>query len=153
MSLYNLLGFESLRPSHHWLSLSALIRIKALTSYVSASGIGIGAGLAAYTLHALGVLPNVAIFLPTSSELTNLNDSIVATCLVVFALALSLTVNRFGLRRCWRWLLVSIVAVCGFGLAGFMYSTSTCCRSRYSLADFWRYCSHRSIVSGLSTAS
>src|SRR5262249_37554068 len=38
---------------------------------------------------------------------------------VVFALALSLTLNRFGLRRCWRWLLVCIVAVCGIGVAGF----------------------------------
>ena len=96
-----------------------MIRIKALTSYVSASGIGIGAGLAAYAFQALGVMPNLATFLPTSSDLTNLDDSIVATCLVVFALALSLTLNRFGLRRCWRWLVVSIVAVCGIGVVGF----------------------------------
>ena len=96
-----------------------MIRIKALTSYVSASGIGIGAGLAAYAFQAVGVMPNLATFLPTSSDLTNLDDSIVATCLVVFALALSLTLNRFGLRRCWRWLVVSIVAVCGIGVVGF----------------------------------
>ena len=95
-----------------------MIRIKALTSYVSASGIGIGAGLTVYTFQVLGLLPNLATFVPTSSDVTNLNDSIVATCLVVFALALSLTVNRFGLRRCWRWLFMSIVAVCGVGVAG-----------------------------------
>src|SRR6185503_8470949 len=37
---------------------------------------------------------------------------------VVFALALSLTLNRFGLRRSWRWILVSVVAVCGIAAAG-----------------------------------
>jgi hypothetical protein len=119
--LYNSPGFENpFRPSLHWLSLSALIRIKALTSYLSASVIGIGAGLAGYAVQALGVMPSLATFLPPSSpiDLASLNDSIVATTLVVFALALSLTLNRFGLRRCWRWILVSVVAVCGIGAAG-----------------------------------
>lgn len=65
-------------------------------------------------------MPSLATFLPPSSpiDLASLNDSIVATTLVVFALALSLTLNRFGLRRCWRWILVSVVAVCGIGVAG-----------------------------------
>ncbi len=66
-------------------------------------------------------MPNLASFLPTTSpiDLTSLDDSIVATCLVVFALAYSLTLNRFGLRRCWRWILVSVVVVCGIGVIGF----------------------------------
>ena len=51
-------------------------------------------------------------------DLKNLDDSIVAASLVVFALALSLTLNRFGLRRSWRWILVSVVAVCGIAAAG-----------------------------------
>jgi signal transduction histidine kinase len=99
-----------------------LIRIKALTSYVSASIIGICAGLVGYASCALGIMPNLATFLPTSSpiNLTSLDDSIVAACLVVFALALSLTLNRFGLRRSWRWILVSIVTVCGSGIVGFL---------------------------------
>jgi len=65
-------------------------------------------------------MPSLATFLPPSSpiDLASVNDSIVATTLVVFALALSLTLNRFGLRRCWRWILVSVVAVCGIGAAG-----------------------------------
>ena len=65
-------------------------------------------------------MPSLATFLPPSSpiDLARLNDSIVATTLVVFALALSLTLNGFGLRRCWRWILVSVVAVCGIGVAG-----------------------------------
>jgi signal transduction histidine kinase len=98
-----------------------LIRIKALNSYLSASAIGIGAGLAGYAVQALGILPNLVTFLPTSSpiDLASLDDSIVAATLVVFALALSLTLNRFGLRRCWRWILVSVVAVCGIGATGF----------------------------------
>ncbi len=67
-------------------------------------------------------MPNLATFIPTSSpiDLTILDDSIVAACLVVFALALSLTLNRFGLRRCWRWILVSVVAVSGIGTVGFL---------------------------------
>jgi signal transduction histidine kinase len=93
-----------------------LIRLKALTSYLSASVIGIGAGLTGYAVQALGIMPSLATFLPI--DLTNLDDSIVATSLVVFAVALSLTLNRFGLRRCWRWILLSVVAVCGTGAAG-----------------------------------
>ena len=66
-------------------------------------------------------MPSLATFLPTSSaiDLKSLNDSIIAACLVVFALTLSLTLNRFGLRRCWRWILVSVVAVCGIGILSF----------------------------------
>jgi two-component system phosphate regulon sensor histidine kinase PhoR len=96
--------------------------IKALTSYVSASIIGIGAGLAVYAAQTMGILPNLATFIPTTSrlDLKSLDDSIVAACLVVFALALSLTLNRFGFRRCWRWMLVSIVTVCGTGVVGFL---------------------------------
>ncbi|HEU4933022.1 MAG TPA: ATP-binding protein [Pyrinomonadaceae bacterium] len=99
-----------------------MIRTKALTSYFSASLIGISAGLTGYAFQALGIMPNLATFVPTSSptDLTILNDSIAAVCLVVFALALSLTLNRFGLRRCWRWILVSVVAVCGTGIVGFL---------------------------------
>ena len=84
--------------------------------------IGICAGLAGYAFQALGVMPNLATFVPTPSpaDLTILDDSIIAACLVVFALALSLSLNRFGLRRCWRWLLVTIVAVCGSGIVGFL---------------------------------
>ncbi len=65
-------------------------------------------------------MPNLATFLPTSSpiDLTRLDDSIVAASLVVFALALSLTLHRFGLRRSLHWILVSVVAVCGIGAVG-----------------------------------
>lgn len=85
--------------------------------------IGICAGLTGYAFQTLGIMPSLATFVPTSSptDLTILDDSIAAGSLVVFALALSLTLNRFGLRRCWRWIFVSLVAVCGIGTAGFMF--------------------------------
>src|SRR4030095_9043890 len=81
---------------------------------------GIGSGLAVYAAQTAGILPNLATFLSAPSSSESLDDSIVAASLVVFALALSLTLNRFGFRRCWRWMLVSIVTVCGVGIAGFL---------------------------------
>ena len=77
-----------------------MIRLKTLTSYVSATGIGIIAGLIGYAAF-------------------QVEDLIAAAALVAYALALSLTVNRFGLRRSWRWLLVSAVVVGGIGVVGF----------------------------------
>ena len=80
----------------------ALIRIKTLTSYVSASGIGIIAGLISYTVFSV-------------------DEPIAATALIAYALALSLTVNRFGLRRSWRWLVVSAVVVSSIGVVAFRF--------------------------------
>jgi signal transduction histidine kinase len=101
--------------------LSALIRIKTLTSYSSASAIGICAGLIGYAVWTLGIMPSLTTLLPIASpvDLTILDDSVVATCLVMYGLALSLTLNRFGLRCCWHWILVSTVAVCTAGMVGF----------------------------------
>ena len=75
-----------------------------------------------YAFAAMGTIPNLATLVPTSSptDITKLDDSIAAVCLVVFALALSLTLNRFNLRRCWRWILVSTVAVCSIGIVGLL---------------------------------
>jgi signal transduction histidine kinase len=41
-----------------------------------------------------------------------------AVGLVVYSLALSLTINRFGLRRSWRYIIVTVVFVASAGLAG-----------------------------------
>lgn len=78
------------------------------------------AGLTSYALWTLGEIPSLASIVPTTSpiEITKLDDSIIAAALVTFALAQSLTLARFGLRRCWRWLLVSIVLVCSAGVVG-----------------------------------
>ena len=66
-------------------------------------------------------MPKLTTVLPTSSpvDLTIPDDSIVAASLVSYALALSLTLNRFGLRRCWRWIFASVVIVAGAGITGF----------------------------------
>jgi signal transduction histidine kinase len=52
-------------------------------------------------------------------ELVKPEPSIAAPILIAYALALALTINRFGLRRSWRWILVSAVFVTGVGIAGF----------------------------------
>jgi signal transduction histidine kinase len=52
-------------------------------------------------------------------ELVKPEPSIAAPFLIAYALALALTINRFGLRRSWRWILVSAVFVTGVGIAGF----------------------------------
>ncbi len=80
----------------------ALIRKKTLYSYFSATGLGIFAGLAAYVYW----------------RLTNPDSSIVAAGLIFYALALSFTINRFGLRRSWRQIVVSGLALAGIDILG-----------------------------------
>lgn len=79
-----------------------MIRLKTLTSYLSATGTGIIAGLIGYA-----TLP--------------VDDPLAATALVAYALAVSLTINRFGLRSSWRWLLVSAVVISSAGFVGFQF--------------------------------
>jgi len=88
-----------------------LIRIKSLTSYISAVALGIIAGLTGYAFWRLGILPDL--------ELVKPEPSIASPTLITYALALALTINRFGLRRSWRWILVSAVFITGVGIAGF----------------------------------
>ena len=88
-----------------------MIRIKTVTSYLSALALGIIAGLAGYAFWGLGILPDFDLVKP--------EPSLAATILIAYGLALALTINRFGLRRSWRWILVSAVFVTGVGIAGF----------------------------------
>ena len=88
-----------------------MIRIKTLTSYVSASALGVIAGLTGYASWRLNIFPSL--------DLSGPDPSVAATILVGYALALALTINRFGLRRSWRWIVVSAVFVTGVGIAGF----------------------------------
>ena len=88
-----------------------MIRIKTLTSYLSTSALGVFAGLAGYaSWH----------FLP-DLDLSSPDPQVAATVVVAYAVALALTINRFGLRRSWRWILVSAVFVTGVGIAGFEF--------------------------------
>ena len=97
-----------------------MIRIKTLISALSPSGIGIIAGLIGYVCWSTGILPGLTAFLPLE-EPARPDPSLAATAMVANALALSLAVNRFGLRRSWRWLLISSGAVSGIGVVGFQF--------------------------------
>jgi signal transduction histidine kinase len=79
-----------------------LIHLKTLTFYLSAIGIGIIAGLIGYTAFPV-------------------DELVAAIALVAYGLAVSLTINRFGLSRSWRWLLVSAVVVGSIGVVGFQF--------------------------------
>ncbi|HEX3252304.1 MAG TPA: ATP-binding protein [Pyrinomonadaceae bacterium] len=86
-------------------------RIKTLTSYLSTSALGIFAGLCGYASWRLAIFP--------SFDLATPDPSLAATIILGFALAFALTINRFGLHRSWRWILVSAVFVTGVNIAGF----------------------------------
>lgn len=96
-----------------------MIRIRTVTSYLSATGLGLFAGLAGYSCWRLGILPGLPAILPVQPpELTKPDVSIAAAALITYSLALSLTINRFGLRRSWRYILVSVVFLASLGIAG-----------------------------------
>ncbi len=100
-----------------------MIRLKTLISYVSASAIGVFAGLSGYACLRLGVLPNLETLFPVDppDNLTSLEPTTAAVCLVLYGLGVSLTVNRFGLRRSWRWILISAALVVIAGFVGFEF--------------------------------
>jgi signal transduction histidine kinase len=76
-----------------------LIRIKTVTSYLSALAVGIIAGVMAVLFF---VAPEI---------------SIPSVALIAYAVAISLTINRFGLRHCWDWLVGSAAFLMIVGLA------------------------------------
>ena len=100
-----------------------MIRLKALISYLSVTGIGVIAGLIGYASWRVGVLPNLPAMIPVEEPvgLVNPEPTFAAIGLITYALALSFTVNRFGLRRSWRWLLVSAAFVSSIGVVGFQF--------------------------------
>jgi signal transduction histidine kinase len=100
-----------------------LIRIKTLISNLSASGIGIIAGLIGYACLTVDVLPHLTAIIPVEkpADVASLDPLVAATALVAYGLGLSLTINRLGLRRSWRWLFISAVAVSSMGVVGFQF--------------------------------
>ena len=79
-----------------------MIRKTTLNSYLSATGLGTFAGLVGYAYW----------------RLTNSDSAFIAAGLVASALALGLTVNCFGLRRSWRQIFFSILALGGICILG-----------------------------------
>ena len=77
------------------------------------------AGLVGYACWRVGILPELTTLLPVQPpELVTPEISSAAVGLISYSLALSLTAHRFGLRRSWRYILVSVVFVAGAGVTG-----------------------------------
>jgi len=68
-------------------------------------------------------LPDLGTFIPgeTPLELASPDATVAATVIIAYALALGLTLNRFGFHRSCPWILVSAVVVWGSGLIGFEF--------------------------------
>ena len=49
------------------------------------------------------------------------DEPLAATALVAYALAVSLSINCFGLRGSWRWLVISAVVISSAGFVGFQF--------------------------------
>ncbi|HJP95444.1 MAG TPA: ATP-binding protein [Pyrinomonadaceae bacterium] len=97
-----------------------MIRIRTLNSYISATALGVLAGLASYASWRVGLLPDVAAFFPvlTPPNVAAPDPLIAAVSVIAFAVALSLTVTRFGFRHTWHqiaigFLIVSSICVLG----------------------------------------
>jgi PAS domain S-box-containing protein len=97
-----------------------LIHLSTLKSYLSATGLGIFAGVLGFVAARLGVLPDLKTILPVDLplDLSALDPSIAAAALIAYAVALSLVVNRFGFRRSWRFIGVSLVLLLSANLVG-----------------------------------
>ena len=80
---------------------------------------GLLAGLIGYACWRLGILPLLATILPVAApELVIPDASFAAVGLVTYSLALALTISRFGFRRSWQYVIVSVIFVASAGLVG-----------------------------------
>ena len=100
-----------------------MIRLKPLISYLSATAIGVIAGLTGYASWRVGFLPNLTAVLALEEPggMISPDPLSVASALIPYAIALSLLVNRFGLRRSWQYLLASAVVVSSAGIVGLRF--------------------------------
>ena len=91
---------------------------RTFSSYISATGLSLLAGLAGYFGWRFGLIPELlyaANLIPRVEgvELLLGPVPVSAIALIASSLALGLTINSFELRRSWRYLLGGIVALCG----------------------------------------
>ena len=100
-----------------------MIAIRTLTSYFSATALGLIAGLTGTLCWRLGILPELQTFVPSTlpPTLTSLELSVAGAALVGFSVAFSLTVNRLGLRRSWRYLAGGLVVLGSITFAAFQF--------------------------------
>ena len=97
-----------------------MIHRRNLVSYLSATALGLFAGLISYYAWRLDIFPSLWSVLPvaTPNNLASPETTVAAAFLIVFAVALSLVINRFGLRRAWRQIIISflaLIAICVLG--------------------------------------
>lgn len=94
-----------------------MLRSRTFPIYISATALSLGAGLGGYVGWRLGVVPELlnrfGVAPSEGLELFLGPVPIPAIAITVSALAFGLTVNTFGLRRSWRYLLIALVALCG----------------------------------------
>ena len=98
-----------------------LIRTKTATSYLSAAGLGLSAGLIAYVCWRLGVLPEIFprfALGPSTSDTVELLTSAPLAAIVIstYSIFTALALNRFGLRRSWSYLLFGVAVACAASL-------------------------------------
>jgi two-component system phosphate regulon sensor histidine kinase PhoR len=91
---------------------------RTFTSYISAIGLSLLAGLAGYFGWRFGLIPELlysAHVLPRTESVELLLGPVPVSAIGIAAssLVLGLTINSFELRRSWRYLLGGIVALCG----------------------------------------
>ena len=95
-----------------------MIRSRTFPIYVSATGLSLFAGLAGYFGWRVGLVPELlsaATVLPPSERVELLLGPvpITAVAVTICSLAFGLTLNFYGLRRSWGYLLVALLALCG----------------------------------------
>ena len=78
---------------------------------------------AAFAAWRLGVLPDVTPLLPIDPPafLVSPAPSMAALGLTLYAVAIGVTLNRFGLRRSWRWLAGCAVATSSMAIVAFRF--------------------------------
>ena len=97
-----------------------MIRIRTLNSYISATALGVLAGLASYASWRVGLLPDIAAFFPTltPNNLVTPDPLIAAGSVIAFAVILSLTITRFGFRHTWYHIGIGFVVLSGICVLG-----------------------------------
>ncbi|HEV2835659.1 MAG TPA: ATP-binding protein [Pyrinomonadaceae bacterium] len=95
-----------------------MTRSRTSSTYISATALSICAGVAGYIGSRFGVLPELlyhtSILAPEETvELFLGPVPIAALALVACSLGFGLTVDTFGVRRSWRYLVGGVVVVCG----------------------------------------
>ena len=98
-----------------------MIRSRTFPIYVSATGLSLFAGLAGYFGWRVGLVPellNTSALLPIAerAELLLGPVPVAAIAVIVCSVAFGLTLNVYGLRRSWRYLLGALLALCAASL-------------------------------------